>query len=69
MSFQEMGIPDGQDIRLFWDVSFLTEYISLVKIPRGLRIKKFSTSDLFNECLKKEWTDTLSTCSFNLFIN
>lgn len=40
--------------------------MALSHIPRGLRIKKCPTSDLFNDQFKKEWTDTLDTCSFKL---
>lgn len=47
-------------------IHFLSEYLTLAHIPRGLRIKKFPTSELFDDQLKKEWTDTLDTCSFKL---
>lgn len=56
----------AKEIRSFWDVSSLTEYISLEQIPRGLRIKTFLTSGLFDDNLKKEWTDTVSACSLKL---
>ena len=56
----------AREIRSYWDTHYLTEYLTLSQIPRGLRIKKFPTSDLFDEEMKKEWTDTLDTCSFKL---
>lgn len=36
------------------------------RIPRRLRVKKLPTFELFDESLKKTWTDTLSACSFAL---
>lgn len=36
------------------------------QIPRGLRIKKFPTSELFDDHFKKKLTDTLNICSFKL---
>lgn len=53
-------------MRAYWDKTTLTEYLSLRQIPRGLRIKKFPTFDLFNDDLKKRWTDALSFCSQTL---
>lgn len=43
-------------IRIPWTYSIL----------RGLRVKKFPTFELFDETLKKQWTDTLSIFSFAL---
>lgn len=56
----------AKEIRAFWDVNTLTEYVSLKQIPRGLRIKKFPTFELTDDILKSEWTDALSNCSFQL---
>lgn len=64
--FRKLEQLMAKEIRAYWDITFLTEYISILHIPRGLRIKKFPTSDLFDENFKKEWTDTLDTCSFKL---
>lgn len=56
----------AKEIRAFWDIKTLTDYISLKKIPRGLRIKKFPTFEFTDEESKLEWTYALSTCSFKL---
>ena len=56
----------AREIRSYWDTHFLMEYLTFNQIPRGLRIKKFPTSELFDEDLKKEGTDTLNACSFKL---
>lgn len=64
--FRKLEHIMAREIRAFWDINFLKDYLSIAHIPRGLRIKKFPTSELSNDDLKKEWTDTLDTCSFKL---
>lgn len=56
----------AKEIRSFWDINTLTEYSQLQQIPRGLRIMKFPTFEFHNDEYKKEWTNTLSACSFKL---
>lgn len=56
----------AKEIKSYWDTHFLSEYITLAQIPRGLRIKKFPSSELFDDTLKEEWTNTLSICSLKL---
>lgn len=56
----------AKEIKAFWDVNALTEYLALEQIPRGLRIKKFPTFEINDEEIKSEWTNTLSACSFKL---
>lgn len=55
-----------KEIKVYWDLSSLSEYLSLEWIPRGLIIKKCPTFELFDDDLKKQWTDTLSACSCGL---
>lgn len=64
--FRQLEHLMAKEIRSYWDTHFLSDYILMAQIPRGLWIKKFPTSKLFNDDFKKEWTDTLSSCSFNL---
>lgn len=64
--FRKLENLMAKEIRAFWDVNTLTEYIQLEQIPRGLRIKKFPTFEFPDEDPKLEWTNTLSACSFKL---
>lgn len=43
----------SKEIRAYWDLSFLSEYLSKEQILWGLRVKKFPTFELFDEPLKK----------------
>lgn len=52
-----------KEVKSFWDKNTLTEYLTLERIPRGLRVKKFSTYEFTDDNLKKQWTDTLTFCS------
>lgn len=65
-SFHKLESLMAKEIKAFWDVNALTEYLTLEQIPRGLRIKKFPTFEINEEETKLEWTNTLSACSFKL---
>lgn len=52
-----------KEIQVYWDSSSVYEYLLTEQIPWGLRVKKFPTFELFDESLKKQWTDNLFTCS------
>lgn len=53
-------------IRAYWNVGTSSEYLSIKRLPRGLRIKKCPSFELQDEALKKQWTDAVSTCSSTL---
>ncbi|OCT60453.1 hypothetical protein XELAEV_18046478mg [Xenopus laevis] len=55
-----------KEMRLWWDISTLQNYLKVGRIPRGLRIKKFPAfSDVSREFVDA-WNSTLSTCSNSL---
>lgn len=55
----------GKELRTWWDATTLKSYISKKMIPRGLRLKKFPTSN-YSESFTTEWNDTLTDCSLKL---
>lgn len=54
-----------KEVKAYWEKTTLQEYLSVERIPRGLRIKKFPI-ELPSNGFKKQWNDILSTCSTNL---
>lgn len=61
--FRRLEKSITKEIQAYWDLLSLSEYLATERIPRGLRVKKFPTFELFDESLKKQWTNTLPSCS------
>lgn len=55
-----------KEMKAFWDKKTLLEYLTLERVPQGLRIKKFPTFEFNDDNLRKQWTDILTNCSFEL---
>ncbi|OCT80260.1 hypothetical protein XELAEV_18027077mg, partial [Xenopus laevis] len=56
----------SQELLLCWDIVTLEKYVTMNRIPRGLRIRKFPTFAKDDEMFVNKWNDTLSRCSFEL---
>lgn len=55
-----------KEMRLWWDIASLKQYLKDERIPRGLRIKKFPSFDVESETFKKQWLEILNEASFKL---
>ncbi|XP_075458015.1 uncharacterized protein LOC142495857 [Ascaphus truei] len=55
-----------EDIRLWWDITTLENYINTNRIPRGLRVKKVPTFGFANRQFEQDWIKILDKCSVRL---
>lgn len=55
-----------KEMRLWWDISTLENYLKAGRIPRGLRIRKFPAFTDVSKDFVEAWNDTLSACSSKL---
>ncbi|OCT97616.1 hypothetical protein XELAEV_18009846mg [Xenopus laevis] len=61
--FQKLSL---KELKVWWEISTLENYIEVERVPRGLRLKKFPAFDLQDTDVMQEWYLALSECSFNL---
>lgn len=64
-TFDKLKTLSSKEIRIWWDLTGLQQYINESMIPRGLRIKKIP-STLYSESFLTEWNTILSKCSLEL---
>ncbi|OCT80132.1 hypothetical protein XELAEV_18026942mg [Xenopus laevis] len=55
-----------KEMRLWWDISTLENYLKVGRIPRGLRIRKFPAFSDVSKDFVEAWNNTLSLCSSKL---
>lgn len=55
-----------KEMRLWWDISTLENYLKSGRIPRGLRIRKFPTFSDISRDFVEAWNNILSSCSAQL---
>ncbi|OCT57153.1 hypothetical protein XELAEV_18003898mg [Xenopus laevis] len=55
-----------KEMRLWWDISTLENYLKVGRIPRGLRIRKFPAFSDISKDFVEAWNSTLSACSSRL---
>lgn len=55
-----------KEMRLWWDISTLENYLKVGRIPRGLRIRKFPAFSDISKDFVESWNNTLTACSSKL---
>ncbi|OCT65675.1 hypothetical protein XELAEV_18041911mg [Xenopus laevis] len=64
--FRNLERAMRKEIRLWWDVCSLENYLKCERIPRGLRIRKFPAFEVITPEFEQAWNETLTECSMNL---
>ncbi|XP_041424742.1 uncharacterized protein LOC121395395 [Xenopus laevis] len=61
--FQKLSI---KELKLWWEISTLQNYLKVGRVPRGLRIKKFPAFEIQDKGLMDDWYGVLTDCSLKL---
>ncbi|XP_041435046.1 uncharacterized protein LOC121399162 [Xenopus laevis] len=62
-NFQKLSI---KELKLWWEITTLQNYLKVSRVPRGLRIKKFPAFEIQDKSLMDDWYGVLTDCSLKL---
>lgn len=63
--FRKLELRMQKELKVFWNHTTLNSYVKSQMIPRGLRMRKNTTSMCTPE-FQTQWNDALSKCSLEL---
>ncbi|OCT76223.1 hypothetical protein XELAEV_18031425mg [Xenopus laevis] len=64
--FKQLQKVSIKEIKLWWEITTLQNYIKIKRVPRGLRIKKFPAFEVQDKDLMTEWYEALTDSSLKL---